>query len=56
MAISSPPISITRPLTTQEVHVNNLHETSKVNDDQGEDSLDQFYFLKLPHNPFHFEI
>ncbi|XP_024634174.1 uncharacterized protein [Medicago truncatula] len=33
MAISSP-ISITRPLTTQEVHVNNLQETSNTNDDQ----------------------
>jgi hypothetical protein len=55
MAISSP-ISITRPLTTQEVHVNNLQETSNTNDDQGEDSLDQFYFLKLSHHPFHFEV
>jgi len=26
------------------------------NDDRGEDSLDQFYFLKLPHHPFHFEV
>ncbi|AES70772.1 hypothetical protein MTR_3g062180 [Medicago truncatula] len=33
MAISFPPISITRPLTTQEVHVNNLQETSNTIDD-----------------------
>ncbi|AES70787.2 hypothetical protein MTR_3g062400 [Medicago truncatula] len=34
MAISSPPISMTRHFATPDVHVNNLQETSNTNDDQ----------------------
>ncbi|XP_039687986.1 uncharacterized protein [Medicago truncatula] len=34
MAISSPPISMTRHFSTQDIHVNNLQETSNTDDDQ----------------------
>jgi hypothetical protein len=37
---ASPPIAITKPLTTQDVDVNKRKETtSKTNDDQGEGSF-----------------
>jgi hypothetical protein len=40
---ASPPIAITKPLTTQDVDVNKRKETtSKTNDDQGEGSFGEF--------------
>ncbi|MCI34228.1 LRR and NB-ARC domain disease resistance protein, partial [Trifolium medium] len=42
---ASPPIAITKPLTTEDVDVKNRKETSKANDDEGEGSLGQFNFL-----------
>lgn len=55
-AIASTSIAITKPLTTQDVDVEIWQKTSNTNDDRGEESLDRFYFLKLPHRPFHFEV
>ncbi|XP_045821577.1 probable disease resistance protein At4g27220 [Trifolium pratense] len=38
IVVASPPISITKPLTTQDVDVKNRQEISKTNNDQGEPS------------------
>ncbi|PNX91374.1 putative LRR and NB-ARC domain disease resistance protein, partial [Trifolium pratense] len=38
IVVASPPIAITKPLTTQDVDVKNRQEISKTNNDQGEPS------------------